>query len=93
MECVDRYVEENDNDGKHLIYWEGNYWTPTEDDCTIVSIQTQALLVNKAANVLKTLGVNSGDTVLMISPFIIQIPIILMATIRIGAVFSLFVRI
>uniref|UniRef100_A0AC34PUM3 AMP-dependent synthetase/ligase domain-containing protein n=1 Tax=Panagrolaimus sp. JU765 TaxID=591449 RepID=A0AC34PUM3_9BILA len=92
IECVDRYVDdsETDHNGKHLIYWEGNYWTPTEDDCIIVPVQTQALLVNKAANVLKTLGVGSGDTVLVISPFIIQIPIILMATIRIGAVFSLF---
>ena len=89
LEYVDRYVKEDPN--KYLIYWEGSYWSPVEEDCVAVNIETEAILVNKAANVLKKLGLSRGDSVFVFCPFIIQLPIVLMATIRIGAVFSLFV--
>uniref|UniRef100_A0A7E4VKI1 acetate--CoA ligase n=1 Tax=Panagrellus redivivus TaxID=6233 RepID=A0A7E4VKI1_PANRE len=88
-ECVDRYNKDQPED-HHKIYWEGNYWTPTEDDCVLVSIQTEEILMKKAGNVIKTLGVARGDTVLVVMPFIIQLPIVFMACVRIGAVFSLF---
>uniref|UniRef100_A0AC34GUG1 AMP-dependent synthetase/ligase domain-containing protein n=1 Tax=Panagrolaimus sp. ES5 TaxID=591445 RepID=A0AC34GUG1_9BILA len=89
IECVDRYVNAFETE-EHKIYWEGNYWSPTEDDCVIVSVETEAILINKASNVLKHLGILSGDSVLVILPFIIQLPIVLMACIRVGAVFTLF---
>ena len=86
---MDRYAKENP-DGC-LIYWEGNYWNPMEEDCITVNVGTETTLVNKAANVLRKLGVSRGDSVFVFCPFIVQLPIVLMATIRIGAVFSLFV--
>lgn len=75
-----------------MLFREGNYWSPTEDDCVIVSVETEVILINKASNVLKHLGIASGDSVLVILPFIIQLPIVLMACIRVGAVFTLFVK-
>ncbi|KAE9556028.1 hypothetical protein FO519_000774 [Halicephalobus sp. NKZ332] len=88
LEYVDRYTKIDSNN--RLIYWEGNYWTPTEEDSVTITVETEAILINKAANVLKKLGISRGDSVFVFCPFVIQIPIVLMATIRIGAVFSLF---
>jgi acetyl-CoA synthetase len=45
--------------------------------------------VNKAANVLKNLGVKKGDTISIYMPMIPELAIIMLACVRIGAVHSI----
>ena len=81
--CVDRHVEAGFGD-KVAIIWEG-------DDPSVSKAYTYWELqqnVARFANVLKRLGVKSGDRVTLYMPMIIELPLAVLACARIGAIHS-----
>jgi len=80
--CLDRHMEHLKD--KVAYYWEG-------DDPTHRQVLTYSDLydqVNQTAAVLKSLGVNKGDRVIIYLPMIPQLPVTMLACARIGAVHS-----
>jgi acetyl-CoA synthetase len=78
-QCVDRHVK-TWRRSKVAIYWEGEL-----GDSQVLSYSTLYRWVNKFASVLKNLGVNKGDTVVLYLPMIPELPIFMLACARIGA--------
>ena len=82
--CVDRHVEAGRGDNTALI-WEGN--NPSESKTyTYSELHSE---VQKAANALKTLGVEKGDRVCIYMQMILELAIAMLACTRIGAVHSI----
>ncbi|MFO7835141.1 MAG: acetate--CoA ligase [Candidatus Thorarchaeota archaeon] len=82
--CLDKHVEAGKGDQVALI-WQGE---PLDESKTYTYSELLSE-VNKAANVLKNLGVGKGDRVAMYMPMIPELAIIMMACVRIGAVHSI----
>jgi len=82
--CLDKHVEAGKGDQIALI-WQGE---PLEESKTYTFSQLLSE-VNKAANVLKNLGVKKGDRITMYLPMIPELAIIMLACVRIGAVHSI----
>jgi acetyl-CoA synthetase len=80
--CVDRHVEAGHGD-QVAFHWEGE----PGDQRTVTYAQLQAD-VARAANALKELGVEKGDRVAIYLPMIPELPTIMLACARIGAVHS-----
>eukprot|EP00658_Telonema_sp_P-2_P016218 TRINITY_DN16279_c0_g1_i2.p1 TRINITY_DN16279_c0_g1~~TRINITY_DN16279_c0_g1_i2.p1 ORF type:complete len:663 (-),score=194.98 TRINITY_DN16279_c0_g1_i2:239-2227(-) len=81
--CLDRHVLAGDGD-KPCFVWEGN--EPTElESFSYAQVLDQ---VCRFANVLKSLGVGKGDNVAIYLPMIVQLPFVMLACARIGAVHS-----
>jgi acetyl-CoA synthetase len=79
--CVDRHVEENGC--KPALIWEGE---PGEQ--RVLTYRELHLEVQRFANVLKNLGVVSGDRVAIYLPMMPEAAIAMLACARIGAVHS-----
>ncbi len=79
-QCVDRHVK-TWRRSKVAIYWEGEL-----GDSQVLSYSTLYRWVNKFASVLKNLGVNKGDKVVLYLPMVPELPIFMLACARIGAV-------
>ncbi|MBY8998657.1 MAG: acetate--CoA ligase, partial [Candidatus Thorarchaeota archaeon] len=82
--CLDKQVEAGRGDQIALI-WQGE---PLEESKTYTYSELLSE-VNKAANVLKNLGVKKGDNITMYLPMIPELAIIMLACVRIGAVHSI----
>ncbi len=82
--CLDKHVEAGKGDQIALI-WQGE---PLEESRTYTYSQLLSE-VNKAANVLKNLGVKKGDRITMYLPMIPELAIIMLACVRIGAIHSI----
>jgi acetyl-CoA synthetase len=82
--CLDKHVEAGRGDQVALI-WQGE---PLEESKTYTFSELLSE-VNKAANVLKNLGVKKGDNITMYLPMIPELAIIMLACVRIGAVHSI----
>ncbi len=82
--CLDRHVKDGHGDQTALI-WEGN---DLNDD---KKISYKELLdeVCRFANALKKIGVKKGDRVCMYMQMIPQLPVVMLACARIGAVHSI----
>ncbi len=81
--CIDRHAKKNPN--KIAIIWEG------DDPSVSKEITYGELLsnVNKAANVLKNIGVKKGDRVTIYLTMIPELAYIMLACCRIGAIHSI----
>ncbi len=79
-QCVDRHVK-TWRRSKVAIYWEGEL-----GDSQVLSYSTLYRWVNKFASVLKNLGVAKGDKVVLYMPMVPELPILMLACARIGAV-------
>ncbi len=81
--CIDRHAKKNPN--KIAIIWEG------DDPSVSKKITYGELLsnVNKAANVLKKIGVKKGDRVTIYLTMIPELAYIMLACCRIGAIHSI----
>tara|TARA_B100000427_G_scaffold329787_1_gene347768 strand:- start:1567 stop:3498 length:1932 start_codon:yes stop_codon:yes gene_type:complete len=81
--CIDRHAKKNPN--KIAIIWEG------DDPSVSKEITYGELLsnVNKAANVLKKIGVKKGDRVTIYLTMIPELAYIMLACCRIGAIHSI----
>jgi acetyl-CoA synthetase len=78
--CVDRHVEAGRGD-RVALHWVGE---PTDDARTITYAELQDE-VNKAANALTALGVQTGDRVAIYLPMIPEAVVAMLACARIGA--------
>ena len=82
--CVDRHVEDGHGESTALI-WEGN--DPSENRTyTYAELQAE---VQRAANGLKSLGIEKGDRVCIYMQMIPELAIAMLACARIGAVHSI----
>ncbi|MHA1654833.1 MAG: acetate--CoA ligase [Candidatus Thorarchaeota archaeon] len=82
--CLDKHVEAGKGDQIALI-WQGE---PLDESKTYTYKQLLSE-VNRAANVLKNLGVKKGDRITIYLPMIPELAIIMLACVRIGAVHSI----
>jgi acetyl-CoA synthetase len=82
--CLDKHVEAGKGDQIALI-WQGE---PLEESKTYTYSELLSE-VNKAANILKNLGIKKGDRITMYLPMIPELAIIMLACVRIGAVHSI----
>ena len=78
--CLDRHME-TDTRCKTAILWEG-------EDGSAVSLSYEELYqrVNKFSNVLKSLGIQKGDTVAIYMPMIPEAVVAMLSCARIGAI-------
>ncbi|MCX7590419.1 MAG: acetate--CoA ligase, partial [Kiritimatiellae bacterium] len=82
VNCLDRHLDKRGN--QTAIIWEGN--EPGEDSrLTYRELHAE---VCKFANVLKSLGVKKGDRVCIYLQMIPQLPVVMLACARIGAIHS-----
>ncbi len=82
--CLDKHVEAGKGDQLALL-WQGD---PLDESKTYTYTELLSE-VNKAANVLKNLGVKRGDRITMYMPMIPELAIIMLASVRIGAIHSI----
>ena len=82
--CLDKHIEEGRGKDVALI-WQGE----PEEDAKTYTFEELRDEVNKAANILKNLGVGKGDRVAIYLPMIPELAIIMLACTRIGAVHSI----
>ncbi len=81
--CVDRHLE-TDRRNKAAIIWEGE-----PGDTRVLRYQDLHREICKFANVLKNLGVETGDRVTLYMPMIPELTIAMLACARIGAIHSI----
>jgi acetyl-CoA synthetase len=84
VNCLDRHLG-TPRENKIALIWQGE----PEDDVIKISYKDLHKEVCKAANVLKGLGVKRGDRVCIYLPMILELPIIMLACTRIGAIHSI----
>src|SRR3989338_8589534 len=83
VNCLDRHVEAGLG-RKVAFYWEGNH--PKESG--VITYQELLDRTCQTANALKKLGVRKGDRVTIYMPMILELPIVMLACARIGAIHS-----
>lgn len=81
--CIDRHLE-SERRNKAALIWEGE-----PGDTRVLRYQDLHREVCKFANVLKNLGVESGDRVTLYMPMIPELTIAMLACTRIGAIHSI----
>jgi len=82
VNCLDRHLAANGN--KPAIIWQGE---PEDDVATLTYAQLHEQ-VCRFANVLKSLSVSKGDRVAIYLPMIPELPVVMLACARIGAIHS-----
>jgi len=82
--CLDRHLN-GPARNKTAILWQGE---PDEDVRAISYVELHRD-VCKFANVLKSLGVKKGDRVCIYLPMILELPVVMLACTRIGAIHSI----
>ncbi|HOW53115.1 MAG TPA: acetate--CoA ligase [Syntrophorhabdaceae bacterium] len=82
--CLDYQVEKGKGD-KVAILFQGE----PEDDVVKLAYKEMLSMVSKFANVLKKKGVRKGDRVAIYLPMIWQLPVVMLACARIGAVHTI----
>ncbi|MFC1987101.1 acetate--CoA ligase [Chloroflexota bacterium] len=80
FQCVDRHVR-TWRKSKVAIYWEGE-----TGETRVLSYSTLYRDVNRFASVLKKLGVGKGDKVALYLPMLPELPTLMLACARVGAV-------
>lgn len=80
--CVDRHVERGL--GAKVAY----HWIGEPGDTRTITFGDLQVLVNRAANALRELGVQAGDRVAIYLPMIPELPVAMLACARIGAPFT-----
>jgi acetyl-CoA synthetase len=83
VNCLDRHLKTATRTKRALI-WQGE----PEEDVRIFTYEQLHQEVCKFANVLKSLGVKKGDRVAVYLPMIPELPIVMLACARIGAIHS-----
>ncbi len=81
--CLDRHMETIPD--KIAYYWEG------DDPKESMSVTYKELYskVNRFAQVLKSNGVKKGDRILIYMPMVIELPVAMLACVRLGALHSI----
>ncbi len=84
VNCLDRHLG-TPRENKVALIWQGE----PEEDVLQITYKELHRQVCKAANVLKSLGVEKGDRVCIYLPMILELPIVMLACARIGAIHSI----
>lgn len=80
--CLDRHLDKLNN--RVALFWEGD--NPGESrTVTYLELYRE---VNKLAALLKSLGVQKGDRIIIYLPMIVELPVAMLACARIGAIHS-----
>jgi acetyl-CoA synthetase len=82
--CLDRHLG-TDKENQAALVWQGE----PEDDTAQLTYKELHAEVCKFANVLKSLGVKKGDRVCIYMPMIIELPVVMLACARLGAIHSI----
>jgi len=82
--CLDRHLKTGTRN-KPALVWQGE---PEEETKTLTYAELHRE-VCKFANVLKSLGVKKGDRVCIYMPMIVELPVVMLACTRIGAIHSI----
>ena len=82
--CLDRHLG-TARENKVALIWQGE----PEDDVIKMTYKELHTEVCKFANVLKSLGVKKGDRICIYLPMVIELPIVMLACTRIGAIHSI----
>jgi acetyl-CoA synthetase len=82
--CLDYQIEKGKGD-KVAILFQGE----PEDDVVKLTYKEMLSMVSKFANVLKKKGVRKGDRIAIYLPMIWQLPVVMLACARIGAVHTI----
>jgi acetyl-CoA synthetase len=82
--CLDAQIEKGKGD-KVAILFQGE----PEDDVVKLTYKEMLSMVSKFANVLKKKGVRKGDRIAIYLPMIWQLPVVMLACARIGAVHTI----
>src|SRR5664280_2603007 len=83
VNCLDRHLK-TARRTKPAIIWQGE----PEDEVQTLTYEQLHAQVCKFANVLKSLGVHKGDRVAIYLPMIPELPVVMLACARIGAIHS-----
>src|SRR5208282_6468687 len=83
VNCLDRHLKTKTRD-KIALIWQGE----PENDVRKITYAELHREVCKFANVLKSLGIKKGDRVSVYLPMIPELPIVMLACARIGAIHS-----
>jgi acetyl-CoA synthetase len=83
VNCLDRHLKTKTRTKPALI-WQGE----PENDVKVLTYEQLHHEVCKFANVLKSLGVKKGDRVSIYMPMIPELPVVMLACARIGAIHS-----
>ena len=83
VNCLDRHLNGPTAD-KAAILWQGE----PEDDTSTLTYREMHAEVCKFANVLKKYGVTKGDRICIYLPMIVELPIVMLACARLGAIHS-----
>jgi acetyl-CoA synthetase len=84
VNCLDRHLG-TARENKVALLWQGE----PEDDVIKMTYKELHKEVCKASNMLKDLGVKKGDRVCIYLPMIIELPVVMLACARIGAIHSI----
>ncbi|HNQ89392.1 MAG TPA: acetate--CoA ligase [Verrucomicrobiota bacterium] len=82
VNCLDRHLAALGN--KPALVWQGE----PENDVRVLTYAQMHVEVCKFANVLKSLGVQKGDRVSIYLPMIPELPVVMLACARVGAIHS-----
>ncbi len=82
--CLDRHLG-TERENKTALIWQGD--EPDEDSS--ITYKELHAEVSKFANVLKSVGVEKGDRVCIYLGMIVELPVVMMACARIGAIHSI----
>ncbi len=81
--CLDRHLD-TERRTKPALVWQGE----PEEESTSWTYEELHRQVCKFANVLKSLGVGKGDRVCIYMPMVLELPVVMLACARIGAIHS-----
>ncbi len=84
VNCLDRHMG-TERENKVALIWQGE----PEDDVIKMTYKELHTEVCKFANVLKSQGVKKGDRICIYLPMIIELPIVMLACTRVGAIHSI----
>jgi acetyl-CoA synthetase len=82
--CLDRHLK-TDLRTKPALVWQGE----PEEDTQTLTYEALHKEVCKFANVLKSYGVKKGDRLAIYMPMVLELPIVMLACARIGAIHSI----
>jgi len=82
--CLDRHLG-TARENQPALVWQGE----PEDDTKTLTYKELHAEVCKFANVLKSLGVEKGDRVCIYMPMVVELPVVMLACTRIGAIHSI----
>jgi acyl-coenzyme A synthetase/AMP-(fatty) acid ligase len=88
-ECIQMALSKSDKTVmEYKFFWEGNFFDKKVEDAYELTMESMAVVVNKCVQVLRSHGVTKGKPVVLYAPNVLQLPVVLYACAKIGAVLT-----